>query len=1101
MNFLLNFLSSKIASSAAVVLIALLIVVIGPMLGLPTFYCFLIAIGLVLGWLVFLLVKKILARRKAKALEGYLSSQAREEELLARPDLKEEVRALREKLEATIRILKRSAGGGRWRQGDALYVLPWYMLIGRPAAGKTTLLRNSGLSFPSVDPTAEDTGVKGFGGTRNCDWWFTNEGIILDTAGRYTAEGSAADEAEWGAFLSMLKKARKKAPVNGLIIAVGFDELLSKEEVEAEARALRGKIDELIEKLGIVFPVYLVFTKCDLLQGFVDFNKDFGKKEREQVWGMTFKLYEERRLPVYKEFEEEFDQLAWALALRRNALLGTDKNSIEKQGVYLFPLEFQEIKSKLTRFIDALFESSRFKQDPVVRGIYFTSGTQGEGTVIDSVIGKMSAEMGLSVRLQELLQPVGERKAYFIKELFLRIILYDRGYISPSSRSGRKARVLRLAAVGVQIILGLGLLVAFFVSFFKNQSELKETARVAKLIQTVSTDPIRGVEDLQQVLKRLEELDRREVSWSPLSLQWGLYNGQQANGEARRQFFKKLHYLLLAPSHTNFQEYLSDTTRALSDPNRYTDVFTSYQMLSEAYDPASQSNIFNILAKQIGEVWKGKVLPERWEDWEHMLSAEIGYYWKHRADEDLKNYVITPDRETVRLAKKVLEPRFGLKQYYSNRLIPQASVRLPELRVEDLVPGAQLLQGNALPGAFTKKGWEDAVSELIEKSPEEVAKDPILKANVERSGKDIRETLKQLYHDDYQEQWKNFLAGVRIKPFADLEDAGGKIGKLADKNSELFQFLKEALSKGKLEGGDFENQVASDFRTLSDLLDGTLKGTNEKQAMEIYLTKLGELSKKTQEGAESFKKGQDCGSSLKTLVNAIAGQEEDATRAVALDYLGVKEFLKKPFGAVREAAFINACRCLNEVWEEKIRKPFIQDLGSAYPFSPSEKEATVAQVDNLLGRQENGILWFEEKEIRPAREEGMHFSTEYDSLAATVKGLYAGGELGFLFTLEADAHDFKPLSGRGGVQEALFTLGKEPSFSYKMGVRFPWEFQWKAGRRARSWRCGSKTSAVTPKSTTAPGPFSASLIKPGWKTAGPSGILTVPGWVTRPTTA
>jgi len=240
-----------------------------------------------------------------------------------------------------------------------------------------------------------------------------------------------------------------------------------------------------------------------------------------------------------------------------------------------------------------------------------------------------------------------------------------------------------------------------------------------------------------------------------------------------------------------------------------------------------------------------------------------------------------------------------------------------------------------------------------------------------------------------------------------------------------------------LGGDNFESQVAYDFRTLSEFLEGVLKGADEKPATETYLTKLGELSKKTQDGAESFKKRQDCGSSLKTLVNDIAGQEDDATRAVVWDPLGVKEFLKKPFGAVQEAAFNDACRCLNEVWEEKIRKPFNQDLGSAYPFSPSEKEATVAQVGNLLGRQENGILLFEEKEIRPAREEGMHFSTEYDSLAATVKGLYAAGELGFPFTLEADAPDFKPLSGRGVIQEALFSFGKEAPFSYKIGDRIP----------------------------------------------------------------
>ena len=456
MNFLLNLLQTKIGGSAAVVLLAVIIIVVGPWLGIPLFYCYVIAALLIVGWLIYLLVQKILARRKVKMLEGYLATQARDDELAARPDLKDEIRALREKMEAAIRVLQRSAGGSRWKKGDALYVLPWYMIIGRPAAGKTTLVKNSGLSFPAFESGGESAAIRGFGGTRNCDWWFTNEGILLDTAGRYTAEGGAQDQAEWSAFLGMLKKARKKAPINGLILAVGFDELLSAEDIEVEARMLRGKIDELMDQLGILFPVYLVFTKCDLLHGFVDFYGDLGKREREQVWGMTFKLYEERRLPVYKEFEDEFEHLASALAARRNTLLGMEKNSSEKQGVYLFPLEFQEIKNRLVRFVDILFESSRFRQDPAVRGIYFSSGTQGEGTVIDAVIGKMSQEMGVSAGLRES-GSAPQPKAYFIKELFQRIVLFDRNFAAPSSKAGKKSQYWRLAAVWGQLVLGVGI--------------------------------------------------------------------------------------------------------------------------------------------------------------------------------------------------------------------------------------------------------------------------------------------------------------------------------------------------------------------------------------------------------------------------------------------------------------------------------------------------------------------------------------------------------------------------------------------------------------------------------------------------------------------
>ena len=41
--------------------------------------------------------------------------------------------------------------------------------------------------------------VQGVGGTRYCDWWFTDEAVLIDTAGRYTTQDSDAkvDRKSW----------------------------------------------------------------------------------------------------------------------------------------------------------------------------------------------------------------------------------------------------------------------------------------------------------------------------------------------------------------------------------------------------------------------------------------------------------------------------------------------------------------------------------------------------------------------------------------------------------------------------------------------------------------------------------------------------------------------------------------------------------------------------------------------------------------------------------------------------------------------------------------------------------------------------------------
>ncbi|RPH45636.1 MAG: type VI secretion system membrane subunit TssM, partial [Planctomycetota bacterium] len=206
-------------------------------------------------------VQKVLAVRSALLIEQKLKAQGQEQLAGARPDQRADVQAVQSQLDEAIQALKTSRLGK-----GALYKLPWYMIIGPPGSGKSTALQESGLNFPYTSQGKK--GIRGVGGTRNCDWWFTDEGILLDTAGRYTTE--LDDRDEWLGFLGLLKQARKSKPINGAMVAVSISDLLAanEEQLEAHAKNIRNRIDELTTQLEIVFPVYLLFTKCDLLQGF-----------------------------------------------------------------------------------------------------------------------------------------------------------------------------------------------------------------------------------------------------------------------------------------------------------------------------------------------------------------------------------------------------------------------------------------------------------------------------------------------------------------------------------------------------------------------------------------------------------------------------------------------------------------------------------------------------------------------------------------------------------------------------------------------------------------------------------------------------------------
>src|SRR5690606_3136694 len=122
-------------------------------------------------------------------------------------------------------------------------------------------------------------------------WWFTNEAVLIDTAGRYTTQDShkVLDSSSWEGFLSLLKKNRPRRPINGAIVAISLQDILlqSEEERLIHAKTIRSRLDELVDKLEIRFPIYVIFTKTDLISGFSEFFEDLAREDREQVWGVS----------------------------------------------------------------------------------------------------------------------------------------------------------------------------------------------------------------------------------------------------------------------------------------------------------------------------------------------------------------------------------------------------------------------------------------------------------------------------------------------------------------------------------------------------------------------------------------------------------------------------------------------------------------------------------------------------------------------------------------------------------------------------------------------------------------------------------------------
>ncbi|MEM9343568.1 MAG: type VI secretion system membrane subunit TssM, partial [Pseudomonadota bacterium] len=348
-----------------------------------------IIIGVIWGiTLFFLLIVLIVRWRRNRKMTDEMTEASIDEEEDDDP-ASEDLDEMRGKLREAMAELRKSKSGRR-----QLRELPWYVMIGPPGAGKTTAIVNSGLQFPLADTMGKEA-IGGVGGTRNCDWWFTDNAVLIDTAGRYTTQESdqETDNAAWTGFLGILKKYRKRQPINGAIVAISLSDLSLQDETTQQnhAKAVRRRLNELREELGVRFPVYVLFTKADLIAGFTEFFDTLGKEARGQVWGFTFPLpgSKKKTEPPIAAFDAEFA----ALLARLNSQLLERMQSEDDPGrralIQGFSSQLASVRSVAKQFTDEVFQDNKYERRHMLRGVYFTSGTQ-EGAPLDRLMMGMA---------------------------------------------------------------------------------------------------------------------------------------------------------------------------------------------------------------------------------------------------------------------------------------------------------------------------------------------------------------------------------------------------------------------------------------------------------------------------------------------------------------------------------------------------------------------------------------------------------------------------------------------------------------------------------------------------------------------------------------
>jgi len=745
----------------------------------------------------------------------------------------EELGVLKDRFDEALKTLKKSSSGGK--KVRSIYQLPWYMIIGPPGSGKTTLLVNSGLRFPLADKMGLSK-IQGIGGTRNCDWWFTDEAVMIDTAGRYTTQDSneKVDNKAWFGFLKLLKKHRRRRPINGIILAISMEELArqSKAERERNAIAISNRIQELYERLGIQFPIYLMFTKCDLMAGFMEFFGDLDRHERAQVWGFTYGIKDD---PI-ERFGEEFGALQNQLEARLVQRLQDERDVSRRELIYNFPSQVSASRQGIEEFLQRVFKPSRYTNKQMLRGIYLTSGTQ-EGTPFNRIMSQLAHNFSLSRAATQSSPSKG--KSFFIKDLMNKVIFGESGLAGANLKVERIYGLAR--KTGFAMLIALPILLNLF--WWMSHSNNKTVA--AELDVTVDTveEHVKKVSpqntSMLSVLPLLNEARELPLGYAereespPLSHRFGLHQGKRLGDNGTIPAYQRLLENAFLPRlMVRMEQVLKES---MNDPDRAYQVLKAYLMIG---NPEVMDTDF--VAEWVRNDWEATLT--------RVMSLEQMEQLNGHLDALLELEPVTPpfdlDGNLVMTARDMLSRTTLGERIYavikSEHLHEGKAFTIPSAAGQDgarvFIRSSGLPINQGVPAFFSPEGYHQmylpAETRMITEMEDESWIFATEASDAEQTSQaNLTNSIRRLYFEDYTNHWVEFLEDVRIRPFSSMAQAADILQILTSDDSPLRMLLVNVANSTRLAPEQVLTGEEDDGTSLRERIDSIFSRRSEQGQM------------------------------------------------------------------------------------------------------------------------------------------------------------------------------------------------------------------------------------------------------------------------------
>ncbi len=714
-------------------------------------------------------------------------------------------------IDILVREAESKLAASRATAGASLSQLPVIFVLGDKGATKTTVITNSGMEQELLAGQVyqQDNMIAP---TRASNFWFARKAVFVEAGGPTWSDSGA-----WARLLQKLAPPKLKSAFGkggsaprAVLLCVDierFQQPGASSAMQAMARSVQARLNEISTHFGISFPVYVLFTRCDRVGFFHDYVRNLSREESTQVLGVTLPMRANRG-GVYAEEETQrlnamFDELFFSLADKRVEFLPRENDPTKLPGCYEFPREFRKLRAALVQFLVDVGRPSQLNTSPFLRGFYFTGVrpvviqdmaptpvAQPQRPAFES--GGSATRMFNMKELQQQVpmaapQASGGRKVpqwVFLSHLFNDVLLEDKAALGASEASTKTSGVRRVL-FGLLGLLALGAIIGTTVSFVRNRTLGREIIEAAEQIKAVRLAPgaVPSVDDLKRLDSlrlQLERLNRWKAKGAPYSYRWFLYTGEDLLPLARKAYYNSFNQLLFSDTNQRMLAFLRPLTKPsqTDDYNYAYNTLRAHLMTTSDWERSSGQGEDAFLRDTLTARWMEKREAEIGDERKALAETQFLFYGG-----DLKNgnpFSNKNDAAAVDAARRYLALFSGFDRFY-NAMLAEADKKNPSVNFNRQYAGssAVVVNNRDIRGAFTKKGWEFMQAAFNDRGKKFGGEEWVLMSSKYKSEAAVPENLDQMlrerYTVDYIKAWRDYFNSTRVVDYTGPADAAAKL--------------------------------------------------------------------------------------------------------------------------------------------------------------------------------------------------------------------------------------------------------------------------------------------------------------------------------------